>query len=88
MAGWKPQLTYEAHMGIVYELMEEANGIGTPANTGQQNVRVPSQLLQALLPRLAPDDRLEVAHLQHFGDDMSELFLCQMSRLPAVLKHR
>ena len=67
LTDWNPWLTYEAHMGIVYKLMEEADGVGAPADTGQQDIRVPPELLQALLPRLAPDDCLEVTYLQDVG---------------------
>ena len=51
-------------MGVIDKLMEEADGVGAPTHTGQQHIGVPPQLLQALLPRLTPDDRLEVSHLQ------------------------
>ena len=54
-------------MGVIDKLMEEADGVGAPTHTGQQDVRVTPQLLQALLPCLPPNDRLEVAHLQRVG---------------------
>ena len=54
-------------MSVIDKLMEEADGVGAATHTGQQDVGVPPQLLQALLPRLAPNDRLKVTHLQHMG---------------------
>jgi hypothetical protein len=50
------------HAGIVEERIEQADGIGSPADTGNQCIRQPPGHLQCLLARLAADDGLEVAH--------------------------
>ena len=55
----------KAHLLIVYELMEEADGVGAAAHAGQQHVRLAAELLQALPPHLLADDGLKVSHLHH-----------------------
>src|SRR5262249_9491326 len=51
---------------VGHERVEHAGRVAAAAHTGDDGVRQPARLLLALLPRLAADDRLEVA--DHDGE--------------------
>ena len=57
-------VTDQAHVRVVEERVEDADGVGSPADAGGDRVGQPTGLVQHLGPGLQTDDALEVAHHQ------------------------
>lgn len=49
--------------------MEESNRIRASANAGHQQIWETTKLLNALPPRLLPDNSLEIPHLQEWKNE-------------------
>mmetsp|Transcript_13405 Transcript_13405/g.25594 ORF Transcript_13405/g.25594 Transcript_13405/m.25594 type:complete len:242 (-) Transcript_13405:371-1096(-) len=50
----------QSHILVLNKVVEEAHGVASSSNASHQDVRLSSKLLQALLPRLLPDDGVKV----------------------------
>ena len=57
----------QLHLGVVEEGGEDADRVGAAADAGDDGARQPAEALEHLLPRLAADHRLEVAHHPGIG---------------------
>src|SRR5262249_41713191 len=53
---------HEVDVLVEQERIEDAHGVGAAADAGDNRIRQPPGRLEHLTSRLAPDDRLEVAH--------------------------